>query len=832
MYLKRITLQGFKSFARKTVLDFGPGITVICGPNGSGKSNISDAIKWVLGEQSMKNLRSKKSEDVIFVGSGKKAKAGMAEVSLELDNSKKIVSIEYTDVNIVRRVFRSSEGEYFLNGSKVRLLDIVEILSKSGFGRSTYTVIGQGMVDQLIIQTPEQRRELFEDASGVKHYYLKKEQALKKFEEARENLLRVSDIIREIKPRLNSLERQRKDAEERRILTLELRDLQKKYFGSELKNLKEKLDEYDKKYQEISKEIEKVEVEVSEINKKLEGRTSRAEKISETEKEQKLLHLEQEVQRLQDQLLELIRKDAQQIEKQNFYKENLESFKGELEKTQKEIRQKEEEIEKDKKEKEKLDEELKKLSRIMDSFEYSKEKSPEPQEVLIKVKKSLKDILDKIKGAFNKGKIEKELRGLISFLSEHEKEGFKDLNSRKQEVQTKIEKIKFEISGYNQKVEGLEEILKIYQYKERELQGKIQEGQGVYGLGENSHEKDTIEKKIKKLKEEKENQRKELEELRQKNRSLEGEFFEVEKSYREKRDILSEYKDELTKIEIEMARLKIRKEDIENEAKENLKLEEPEYISIPENQKEEVLQKIFQNKRKLETIGGAVSVEDEEEYKEVEERYDFLQNQSEDLKKALSSTKKVVLELEKKIHDQFREKFNEISEKFNFYFQKLFSGGMAKLILKEIEEEEKEPEMIIDIQAIPPGKRVHTLHTLSGGEKSLTSIALLFAIFSVNPTPFCVLDEVDAALDESNSVRFAQLLEELSQKTQFIVVTHNRETMKQAKVLYGVTMDEAKVSKVLSLKLEEAEKYSGDDRKPASTRGASLTRGGQVTVNR
>jgi len=245
-----MTLQGFKSFARKTVLEFGKGITVVVGPNGSGKSNVSDAIKWVLGEQSMKNLRSKKSEDVIFVGSGSKAKAGMAEVSLELDNKDKIVPIEYTDVDITRRVFRSGEGEYFLNNSKVRLLDITEILSKSGFGRSTYTVIGQGAIDRLITQTAQERLELFRDASGVKHYYFKKEQALKKFEESRENLLRVADILKELKPRLNNLEKQKKDAEQRKILSDELRDLQNKYYGSELKDFSGKIDEYDKKYKE------------------------------------------------------------------------------------------------------------------------------------------------------------------------------------------------------------------------------------------------------------------------------------------------------------------------------------------------------------------------------------------------------------------------------------------------------------------------------------------------------------------------------------------------------------------------------------------------------
>lgn len=817
MYLKKISLQGFKSFARKTVLEFGPGITVIVGPNGSGKSNVSDAVKWVLGEQSMKNLRSKKSEDVIFVGSGKKSKAGMAEVSLELDNKEKVVPIDYTEVDITRRIYRSGEGEYLLNNSKVRLLDITEILSKSGFGRSTYTVIGQGMVDQLITQTPDQRRELFEDASGVKHFYIKKEQALKKFDEARENLLRVLDIIKEIRPRLLNLERQRQEAEERRTLSRELRKLQQKYYGSELKELNEKLDEYDKKYKEISREIEKVESEVEEITKKLEDRTSGADKQKEAEKEAGILKLEQELGNLQDSLLKTIRENAAVLEKQKFYDENLGSLKNESEGIKKQEQEKQKEIENIQKEKQNLEEELEKSLSLLNSLEEDSKKiqTLNPKEVIIKVKKSLEGILEEIGQLLsNPEQLESEISELVKFLEEQEKEDFKDIERKKLDISGKIEKIKLKISSNNYKQKNSEEILKIYQNKADEILQKIKEGEKQEPVFHEDSKRQKIEERIKKLKAKKEEEREALEEIKKKNQAQEGEFFEIEKSYRVKRDILADFKEELTKIEIDMARLKTKKENLRNDIQENLKSEnELEFISISEEQKSEIFERIIGLKRKLESLGGVVNIDDDKEYKEVKERYDFLTTQSEDLKKAISGSKKVVLELERKIHNQFRDRFEKISEKFNFHFQKLFGGGAAKLILKQEEtdsnnNESSQGNFIIDIQAVPPGKRVHTLNTLSGGEKSLTSIALLFAIFSVNPTPFCVLDEVDAALDESNSLRFAELLSELASNTQFIVVTHNRETMKQAKVLYGVTMDEAKISKVLSLKLEEAEKYS------------------------
>ncbi len=800
MYLRKITLQGFKSFARKTVLDFGPGITTIVGPNGSGKSNVSDAVKWVLGEQSMKNLRSKKSEDVIFVGSGIKSKAGMAEVSLELDNRQKIVPIDYTDLIITRRIFRSGESEYLLNGSKVRLLDLTEILSKSGFGRSTYTVISQGMVDKLITQTPEERRELFEDASGVKHFYIKKEQALKKFKETKENLLRVSDIVRELKPRLENLERQREELKERSVLSSKLKELQKKYYGGELRDLKEKLEENEKKYSETLKEIKTIEEEVSLITQKFEERQQKSSQLEEEKKEQEIEKINEELQELQEALLEEIKNNSLAQEKQNLFKERLPFLEKELESIKVKIEEKLNENKNAQKSKEALEKELRKTFRLLETKGKNQEKLS-TKEIIFRIKNSLEKLLLNLTSKFLEN-AKDEIKGLIKFLK-----GQEQLSGvLEEELKARTEKIKLEIESLKSRINSNLEILKIYKEKEETLENEINEGTRFKSLIKEGSEKETKEAEIRKLKEKREKARRELLELRGKNKASESEFFEIEKVYRGKRDILSEFKEELTKVEIELARLKTKKEDLEKEIKENVGLAEIKEVTlITGDQKDKILEEISNLKKSLERLGGAVVYLDEGEYQEVKKRYEFLESQSEDLKNALGGTKKIVLELEKKIHDQFREKFEKISQKFDFYFQKLFGGGTAKLILKEGDTEE---ERIIDIMAVPPGKRVHTLNTLSGGEKSLISVALLFAIFSVNPTPFCILDEVDAALDESNSSRFAELLATLSGKTQFILITHNRETMKQAKVLYGVTMDETKVSKVLSLKLEEAEKYS------------------------
>src|ERR1051325_1264797 len=230
MYLKRLELQGFKSFAHKTVLDFEPGMTSVVGPNGSGKSNIADALRWVMGEQSLKLLRGKKSEDVIFAGSDKKSKQSMAEVSLTFDNRDHKIPVEYSEVVITRRLFRNGESEYLMNNQRVRLLDVVDALMRSGFGATNYAVIGQGTIDQMILAGPAEIKNLVE-AAGVKPYYIKREKTTRRLEQTEENLSRVSELIAEIEPRLRSLKRQAKRMEEREVVATELKQLQLEYFG-------------------------------------------------------------------------------------------------------------------------------------------------------------------------------------------------------------------------------------------------------------------------------------------------------------------------------------------------------------------------------------------------------------------------------------------------------------------------------------------------------------------------------------------------------------------------------------------------------------------------
>src|SRR6185369_8800687 len=232
MYLKRLEIHGFKSFAQKTTLEFSSGVIAIVGPNGSGKSNVADSLRWVLGEQSPKIIRGKKADDVIFAGSDKKVRQGFAEVTATFDNADRRIPVDSSEVSIGRRVDRTGESEYLLNGNKVRLLDIVDLVLKSNIGTSRYTVIGQGTIDQMILAGPIEIKNLIDEASGVKTYYLKRERTLRRLEQTAQNLMRAEDLIKEIEPRLKSLRRQAKKMEARAEIEGELKVYQREFFGN------------------------------------------------------------------------------------------------------------------------------------------------------------------------------------------------------------------------------------------------------------------------------------------------------------------------------------------------------------------------------------------------------------------------------------------------------------------------------------------------------------------------------------------------------------------------------------------------------------------------
>lgn len=854
MYLKKLELQGFKSFARKTTLNFEEGsrdgrrIAAIVGPNGTGKSNIADAVRWVLGEQSLKALRGKKTEDIIFAGTDEKARLGRAEVSLYLDNSDQRMPLDYSEVVLSRRVFRDGESEYLINQNPVRRLDIVELLAKAGFGQATYAVIGQGMVDAVLSATPVERKVLFEEATGVKKYYLKRDRAARKLEHTRDNLTRIKDIVTELEPRLRILKRQAKRAQERGKVEEELREFQRQYYtfvydglNRRLKAVLNKTKGYQTNIDQGTEELEKLRFEINALEQATKDVLG-----EDQEKQEEITILEGKRADLHQKSAALEGKIEAEEERggedPQILRAKEASFEEELQKIETQVKELEEEESGLKKSLEEIDGQKAELDQQL-AMERGKlkELGSAPQKggqfQADYLKKEVKiilgeqaEILSKIDSIQDLSELEslkqmatelqKRLRKLADLL---EKNG-------DTEIQKKLLKIQGQINQFVQRKEELDQkqgdlkirVAKIEQKLEflvtsrEEKRSKLDEIELRLGK-EDQEERSVITELLRRKKDyqgqlrETESRLKELkDELSSRNREYQDkrtDLLEKERAYQVKQQEVERIRVEMNQVEVEKVRFETRLEDLGEEIKKELdsdflaEVKQKEETAKIEMSKEELETKVAKLKRKLELSGG-IDPEVIKEYEECQERYDFLTRQSEDLREASGSLAKVIRKLDGLIKKQFNEYFEKISVEFDHYFKELFEGGKANLVL--IEDEETE-QSTVEIKAHLPGKRLKTIDSLSGGERALTSVALLFAILAVNPSPFCVLDEVDAALDEANSKKFGEILESLAERTQFILITHNRETMRRSYLLYGVTMEEGGVSKLLSIKLEEGE---------------------------
>lgn len=762
MYLRKVEISGFKSFAGKTVLDFSPegklpegavrGITAVVGPNGSGKSNTADAIRWAIGEQSSKNLRGKKSEDVIFAGTSKRAKVGTASVSLYFDNRDRRIPIEFEEVSITRKLHRSGESEFLINGAKVRLLDIAELLAKAGIGKDSYCVITQGMSDAVLSASPVDRRSIFEDAAGVKQYQMQKERAIRKLDATKENLSKVDALVSEIEPSLRMLKRQAEVAEKGRDVKERLLTKQLDFYGYLWHS-------FQGERGGLANERERFAREVGMLERETDGLREELVKLAVTvEEDGRAKALAREVSDLRM--------------KGNGFERELAIGEGRIE------------IER---EKQKAREEVKTIPVDLRYVRSSLDRIRSHQETLIDRignAEKLEDLQD----------IREYARVIFQELS--------DLDT-KAEAGSVTETVVITLPEAEKKLSD-ERLAKLIADKDR-LEGELSRIRGVIV------EKETAIKA-------------------EEDRTREGRerYFAIERSLREKDKALTVLKDALNDVKVRLARVEVREEDLINETREELSMDVRTLAWDGESRdKENLAREIARLKGESERV-GAIDPLVVEEYEETSKRHEFLVTEAADLRSAIGTLEGVIRDMEGRIEKEFETAFEAIKKKFEHYFSLIFNGGKAELIKTRVkvrrgalsEDDGAEEDTAggtdetersgIDIFACPPGKKITNLSMLSGGERSLTSLALLFAIISHNPPPFAVLDEVEAALDEANSKRFGKVLRELSERTQFIVITHNRETMREASLLYGVTMGEDGVSQVLSLHLEDAEKIRGE----------------------
>ena len=877
MYLEKLEIQGFKSFANKNTLVFPGllgrdlrGITSIVGPNGSGKSNIADAVRWALGEQSMKTLRGKKSEDIIFSGTDKKNRLGMAEVSLYLNNEDRQAPLDYSQVVLTRRLYRDGLSEYLLNNGRVRLADVQILLAKANFGQKTYSVIGQGMVEGFLNTTLAERKEFFDEATGVKQFQLKRDDSLNKLINSYENLNQAAMLLSEIEPRLRSLTRQVNKLKRRHEIGAELKELQVSYYSKIWHEIKEKFDDYNKKFLEIEKIKQEKEKKGANLNREL----NQLEQQSQTNLE--FSSRQQELNERQSQK-EIINKQLAKLEAElevklessgQFDLSWLVNKSGEIKKdrlnTDEETTGLEKNIEREKKVLVDLEKEKETINSKINQFnqELLKSSSSAAGQGLGKINQELKSLNELLKQSetsddlANIKNIIKQIRRKVKLIlglasAELEKENLAEtqkklmaLTAEKEEIMVKINESTFRISARSERVKLLKEKTAQLERELNDIENKLKDNQGAIKAGGKETAAGRLKQQAAELDEKINSLKEALNAFSAKESQQRAKLFALQKNLQSLQTETNGLINQLNELKVNATRYETKLEDLEAEIRNsygNLKEVMAKSLDGPVDV-EAALGKINSLKRQVDQIGG-IDPEIEKEYLETKERYDYLKNQADDLSGAIASLEKIIKELDAIIKEKFDEQLKTISAKFEEYFKILFNGGQAKIIkvltedLMENQTEKEEDEIAeaaaepapaedkyadnlkrikylqkhnatglagIEIMATPPGKKIKSIAMLSGGERALTAIALICAIISCNPTPFVVLDEVDASLDEANSERLARILDDLSHKTQFIVITHNRASMRRANILYGVTMAESGVSKLLSIKLDEA----------------------------
>ena len=979
MYLKKIELHGFKSFADKSVIEFQPGITGIVGPNGCGKSNISDAVRWVLGEQSVKSLRGSNMSDVIFNGSEDRKAQSVAEVTLVFDNEDRFMNFDYNEVEITRRLYRqNNEAEYLINREPCRLKDIIDLIMDTGLGRDSLSIISQGNISSFADSKPEERRGMFEEAAGVAKYKKRKLESIRKLERTKDNLDRVEDICLELEKQIAPLRRQKEKAEVYLELKDQLQSIEVSVLVKEIENLSASLKELNDSLDSLDKE--KVTIE---------GQILLNEQQNETLKK-KMYDLDQEVNGLQGQLLTAMNNvnelETQKVEidtnrkhiLENTDKEDLQAriaqMKAILQDAVNEYNDRVNRYKETKEEKldleaaqEKNRSEMMALRQNIENLNLQLHNNRNRREQLVdivenksgysygvrsimKAKDSLSgiigvlgDLLESdaqyetalttaLAGAvqFIVTKTDQDAREAIHFLKENKSgratflpvEVMKPRSLRDDHLMVCQNfdgclGVMSDFVRYPQEIESvvlnqlgniiLVDTLKhasalsraiFARYKVVTMDGEVVNIGGSLTGGTNksqssnfaskrelemikeiivSQEKEINHKKAKlneldnlareishhllqkqmsfaKLEVVVTNKKSELQVAKSEYESLTHrsvELSEIEsgaqdnqlinelneakklrdrltESIQAKRELRMSFVNEndkleetlrasrahLREIQSEMTQKQVNKAKQETELSNYLLRLNDEYKMTYEFAKEEYTQEINMGeakenvrllRHKIDSLGN-VNLQAIEDYQEVSTRYETLNSQRLDLINAQDSILKAIDEMDEIMISRFSETFEKINKEFNIVFRNLFGGGKAEL---RYSDPDNILETGIDIDVQPPGKAVQNITLFSGGEKALIAISCLFAILRVRPVPMCILDEVEAALDVANVERFAKYLREFSTQTQFIVVTHREGTMEECDLLYGATMQQKGVTKLVSVKLKDAIDLAG-----------------------
>lgn len=750
MHLKRLELNGFKSFAKKSEFIFDVPIIAIVGPNGSGKSNVVEAIRFVLGEQSVKSMRGKTGSDLIFKGSKDISRMSRASVTIVFDNTDRVfhlhhhnnakISVDFDEVVITREVFADGGNKYMINGHEVRMKDIHELISSVNIGASGHHIISQGEADRYLNANVKDRRELIEEALGLKVYQYRLKESQRKLNKAESNMKESEMLRREIAPHLRFLKRQVDKIEKAKNLRTQLSDLYLSYFAREDFLIKKISSSIESEKQDIANQFQAIQSILSQ--------QQNPETFISYPEEKELQEKKIYIQNWQEKISENTRELGK-----------IEGMLSLLEKQEQAQKEKQTETKKH------------------PGFSYNQ---------VDQLSQKIVQILDTLTTT-NIMFVVQEIKKYMNELMHHktQREPLQDVIDHSDDIAELARKKKVLVEATTEAESYILDLQKEIQKIEVKLHEK------------RSHERELQRQYYEHLARKKELQGKQ-ELLAARVNALNKRILDRNEEYQEAIVLLGESTIQYQQIVIDDE-------------------------SITTTNQEQHRRDLERIKIRLEDIGGGSGVEVIKEYEETTERDKFLEREIQDIQTSIQSLESIISDLKKTLDGEFNTGIEKINKQFDIFFKLMFGGGSAKLepsLVKKrrrkqeegqmmlMSEDEQEKEYGIDIKVQLPRKKVSDLDMLSGGERSLTSIALLFALSQVNPPPFLVLDETDAALDEANSQKYGNMIESLAEFSQLMVVTHNRETMSRAQTLFGVTLGRDDSSTMLSLRLEDAAKYA------------------------
>ncbi|MDR2538765.1 MAG: AAA family ATPase [Bifidobacteriaceae bacterium] len=731
MFLKKLTLKGFKSFEKTTELEFLPGISAIVGPNGSGKSNIVDALLWVMGEQGTHVLRSTSMQDVIFSGSASKSALGRAEVEIIIDNTAGLLPIAFSEVSIKRTLFRSGSSEYRLNDQEVRLVDVQELLSDTNLGKSMHTVVGQGRLDNILNSTAETRRQYIEEAAGILKYRQRKEKSMRKLDQMQPNLFRLEDLLAELQRQMTPLSRQAKIARKAQFIEDEIFDAQARLLADDYFRHQELLEKHRTKSSKISEALIQMNRQQIDLNEKI--IMTKDELAKTNPKLQELSAVYHELRALKERYVGFL----------NLTHERVRHFQL-VAKTP-----------------EDLDEKYREHFKVINANLYLTSDSElagqliseHPELMVIDTTKSkiVSNLVQTLRNQLGLNSSDQTLTGLN--LDEH-------------------------LSTLVQTAEQLTESLRLLDESLEQSQNSRSE---IYQLVTEQNEYiQKFDQDLRKVANQIEKKKDELRDFQVAQSAIEANFEQV------KNQVEAMHITEGDLREKFHPSLLFQVYNSQNDTLVNQKYD-----------REKQTKRLERSQKELELL-GKINPWAVEEYAQMEERAQFIRTQLDDLQQTRLKLLDLVKEMNKTIIDIFLNAFEDTAREFNILFDQLFPAGKSQLYLTDPDDPLNSG---VEMSVTPAGKSIKQLSLLSGGERSLASLALVIAIFRARPSPFYVLDEVEAALDEANLQRLLVVFNQLKLNSQLIIVTHQKPTMVIADVLYGISMNESGVSKVVSTKL-------------------------------